>query len=149
MKLRIHFTSIYCDVFYNSELNCVETQWHGQYCFGNDLKRILRQIIQQLVKYETGTVLADARKMRIIKPEDRKWIQDEWYPSALEAGFNRQALIIEKDSFNEHSIKQILTVYDYEKVKTCIFRDYEPAVEWIKTGKCESEMIEASKLRKV
>lgn len=147
--LKIYFTSIYCDVFYNSDLNCIETKWHGQYCFGDDLKRILREIINQLKKYRIGTVLADARQMRIIKPDDRKWIMDVWYPAAMEAGFNRQALIIEKDSFNEHSIKQILTVYDYTKVTTSIFREYEPAVEWVKTGKRYKDMIEAFKLRKV
>lgn len=30
-----------------------------------------------------------------------------------------------------------------------IFNEYEPAAEWIKTGKSESEMIQASLLRRI
>lgn len=131
-KNEILFTSPECDIFYNSELRSVETCWKGLYSQGDSFREILNNIIELLVQKKSNTVLADARKMKIISEEDRNWIVEDWYPRAKKAGFRRQALIITEHTFNEQAIKKIVKNYDHDEVITQYFINYEDAVEWIK-----------------
>ena len=128
------FTSNECDIFYNNELEVIQTRWKGLFVSGNEFRKILDAIIDGLAQKHASTIIADAREMKIISEADRKWTVDDWYPRALAGGFRCQALVVTKNSFNEQSIKLIVTRYNDEDVKTRYFLTPEEAMEWVKEG---------------
>ena len=128
------FTSNECDIFYNDELGIVQTQWKGIFVSGNEFRKILDEVINALSAKQTSTVIADVRNMKVIAEADRQWIVDDWYPRALKAGFRCQAIVVTKNSFNEQSIKLIVTKYNDEDVKTRYFFALEDAFAWVKEG---------------
>ncbi|MCX6292290.1 MAG: hypothetical protein NT126_11080 [Bacteroidetes bacterium] len=136
--LELFFTSVECIIYYNKELHVVQTRWNGIYVSGDELHKILDSIIELMQIKKTGIVLADARDMKIIASDDQKWIVDDWYPRALNAGFSHEALVVSANTFNELTIKKIVTEYDDHKIKTGYFTTVEEAVEWIRELKSKS-----------
>ena len=128
------FTSAECDIFYNEELGAIHTRWKGIFVSGEELRKILNEIINALARNKASVIIADAREMKIISEADRQWIVDDWYPRALAAGFRCQALVLTKNSFNEQSIKLIVTKYNKEDIKTRYFLTPEEAEAWVKEG---------------
>jgi len=131
-QIELHFTSKECDISYNVSLNAVQTRWKGFYVSGKDLYIILDSVIALMKLKKSPLVIADAREMKIISGEDQKWIVQDWYPRALEAGFRYEALIVSKNTFNELTVKKIVGSYDEEKLKTEYFITPEEALEWAK-----------------
>jgi hypothetical protein len=131
-KTEILFTNPECDIFYNKELQIIQTLWKGLYVQDEPLRRILDQIIEALELKQASIVVADAREMHIISKSDQDWILDSWYPRAVRAGFRHQGLILSKDTYNELTIKKISGQYDDTLVTTQYFRSPLQALEWVR-----------------
>lgn len=131
-KPELFFNSPACDIFFNKELNAVQTEWRDVFFSANDYKLILNKITELLKNKSVSLVIADARKMKIISPDLREWTIKEWYPEIVKAGFSSEVLIVTHFSFNENSIKKIVHNYDDKKVKTIYFYSAEEAFYWLK-----------------
>jgi hypothetical protein len=132
--LTLLFSSNECDIYYNEELEVIQTRWKGIYVSGNEFRKILDEMISALAAKKASTIIADARNMKVIAEADRQWIIDDWYPRALAAGFRCQALVVTKDTFNEQAIKLIVMKYNDDDVKTRYFTVPEDAYSWVKSG---------------
>lgn len=126
------YTSAYCDVGYNRDLDAVQTRWKGLMVSGIEFRKILDAIISLLEIKKCHCVIADAREMKIIIYEDQQWIINNWYPRALKAGFRQQALVVAKSTYGELSIKKIVEKYDQVQVTTGYFDSMEEAFRWVK-----------------
>lgn len=133
-KLKLLFSHKPCDVYYNPELNAVETSWKGPSAEGPLLYEILDSIIEAMKQTGSGTVIADARKMNVINNADIQWISENWYPRALAAGFRYEALVVTDYTFNTVSIKKIVRTYDDQKLTTAYFKTLPGAYAWVKNG---------------
>ena len=134
-----------CDIFYNEDLNAIQTSWNGHYCEGPQLQTILDAIIDAMKLKNTGIVIADARKMQVISREDQDWISSDWYPRALDAGFAYEALVVTQYTFNEVTVKRIVRTYDDRKVRTGYFRSLPSAFDWVQNNFPEEGEAVASK----
>ena len=128
----LFFSCKECDVFYNLELNAVQTKWKGIYVSGEPFRKILDALIALMKLKKSSVIIADARDMKIISGDDQKWIVNDWYPRALAAGFWYEALIVTLNTFNELTVKKIVRSYDEQKLKTEYFVTPEDAYEWVK-----------------
>jgi hypothetical protein len=131
MPLELYFESQPCNVYFNPNLNCVHTVWKGDYSGGQGFHIIMNEIVALLEKKKVSLIVADARKMKLISTNDQKWIVDDWYPRAVKAGFYCQALIVTEATLNDMTIKQIVDVYDENKVRTKYFKSYDDAEAWV------------------
>ncbi len=127
-----YYSSVYCDVGYNKDLDAVQTKWKGLMISGPQFREILDAIIGLLEIKKCPSVIADAREMKIIIYEDQQWIVNNWYPRALKAGFRHQALVVAKSTYSELSIKKIVENYDHVEVATGYFESMDEAWAWIK-----------------
>jgi hypothetical protein len=128
-----------CKIFFNEELNAVQTCWYGFPSEGKELYTILNALVDAMVEKKTGVVIADARNMQVISREDQQWISDIWYPRALEAGFSHEALVVTKYTFNEMAVKRIVRNYDEKKVRTGYFKSLPAAYSWVKNNFDENQ----------
>ena len=131
-NLEIIFSSDECDIFYNTNLHIVQTFWKGVYVNDEPFRRILDEIINALELKKASIIIADAREMYVISPNDQEWILNSWYPRAVKAGFRYQGLILNKDTFSELAVKTISNQYDSSTVTTQYFNSPSDALEWVK-----------------
>jgi len=123
-----------CKIFFNEDLNAVQTCWYGLPSEGRDLYLILDALIDAMKEKRTGIVIADARNMQVISRDDQQWISENWYPRALAAGFSHEALVVSPYTFNELAVKRIVRTYDEKKVKTGYFKSMPSAYTWVKNN---------------
>lgn len=128
-----------CNIYHNTQLNVVQTQWKGLFVKGIELYQILDNIIEVLQQRNLNAVLADARKMKFITEEDQQWIIKDWYPRALAIGFNSEAIVLSKNTFNERAIRFIVQNYDQQKLTTAYFETVHEAGEWLKRNFAEKK----------
>lgn len=128
-----------CAIYYNVDLNLVQTVWKGIEVSSDDFRRILNQIIKALIYSTANVVLADARRMPPISETDQEWILDDWYPRAVKAGFRYQGLVLAKNSYNEIAVKELSQQYDKWVVSTHYFTTINEALGWIKELKTVGE----------
>jgi hypothetical protein len=133
-----------CKIFYNEDLNAVQTCWYGLPSEGSELYEILDTLIEAMKEKKTGFVIADARNMQVISREDQQWISENWYPRALAAGFSHEALVVSQYTFNEVAVKRIVRTYDDRKVKTGYFKSMPSAYDWVRKGFPDNENIAAA-----
>ena len=55
-----------CKIFYNEDLNAIQTCWYGLPSEGKELYDILDALIAAIKEKGTGIVIADARNMQVI-----------------------------------------------------------------------------------
>ena len=128
-----------CKIFFNEDLNAVQTCWYGLPSEGKELYTILDGIVDAMYEKKTGIVIADARNMQVISREDQQWISENWYPRALAAGFSHEALVVSPYTFNELAVKRIVRTYDERKVKTGYFKSMPSAYSWVKNNFNDNE----------
>ncbi len=131
-NLEIIFSSDECDIFYNTNLHIIQTFWKGVYVNDEPFRRILDEIIYALELKKASIIIADAREMYVISPNDQEWILNSWYPRAVKAGFRYQGLILNKDTFSELAVKTISNQYDASTVTTQYFNSPSDALEWVR-----------------
>ncbi len=131
-NLEIIFSSVECDIFYNNDLHIVQTFWKGVYVSDEPFRKILDEIVIALELKKASIIIADAREMYVISPNDQEWILNSWYPRAVKAGFRYQGLILNKDTFSELTVKTISNQYDASTVTTQYFSSPSEALEWVR-----------------
>ena len=132
VQLQLHYEHPACNIFYNLDLHAVHTVWKGPKVKGDTLKTILNDLLALLIEKKTNGLMADVRLMKVIDREDQEWIVKDWYPRAVATGFNCEALIVSKATYNETTIKQIVNRIDDKIMNSAYFETYNEAVLWIK-----------------
>lgn len=121
-----------CEIYYNEDLHIVQTVWNDVEVSSIEFRKILDNIVKALKRSSAGVIIADARRMHPIRPEDQQWIIDSWYPRAVSAGFQYQGLILLPQSYNELAVKEISENYDEHIVHTYYFTTINEALGWLK-----------------
>jgi hypothetical protein len=121
-----------CEIYHNEDLNVIQTVWNDVQVNSDEFRTILNAIIKALRQTSATIILADARRMSPIKIDDQEWILKDWYPRAVEQGFEYQGLILAPESFNEMAVKEISEQYENHVVTTHYFTTVNEALAWIK-----------------
>jgi len=128
----LYYSDEYCDIGYNSMLGAVQSRWKGLFVSGERFRLILDKLIELLGIKQSYFIIADAREMKEIIPEDQQWIVNSWYPRAVRAGFKYEIIIVSKASYSELAIKDIVkNHYDDKLVKTVYLTDPESVNLWV------------------
>lgn len=121
-----------CEIFHNEDLNIIQSVWNDVEVDSAEFRTILNALVKALRQTSSNTILADARRMFPITPEDQDWILNDWYPRAVNAGFQYQGLVLAPESYNDLAVKQISNQYENHVVTTHYFTTVNEALSWIK-----------------
>lgn len=121
-----------CEIFYNENLHIIQTVWNTVPVSSSEFRAILNNLVRALELKKSSMIIADARRMATISPEDQEWLYNDWFPRAFKAGFRYQGLVMAKDSYNEMAVKQISYKYDDLVITTHYFATIDEALRWIK-----------------
>ncbi len=122
----------FCKIFYNEELQFINIQWKD-FPRSIDFRGACIKTIDFMIEYKTGKLLTDNRNAKVFSVEDQKWLNNEWLPEAIKAGYYCSATLINDDIFVKTAIKNITNKRDKNSVKTKIFTNEDEAIAWLQT----------------
>ncbi len=118
-------------IYYNPIVPCVVMEWRG-YATSKEFRTGTQSMLDLLIEKKASKVIADVKNMKLISMEDQKWVEDEFLPRALKAGFRVMALITSNDYFNRVSVENITQKIDPSKLVLKYFDNIFSAEEWLK-----------------
>src|SRR5690606_6141013 len=98
-------TKIY-NIYYNQELDAVIMEWHG-YATSAQFREGTELMLEILSENNTYKVLGDIKEMVLIGMEDQHWLDFNFLPRAINAGFKVLALVKPDNYFNKVAIESI------------------------------------------
>jgi hypothetical protein len=84
------------------------------------------------VQHKTKWVLADIKDMVLIGREDQHWLETNFLPRAIVAGFSAIAILRPDYYFNKVAVETISYKVDKEKLQINFFDNVSDAKSWLK-----------------
>ena len=131
--MEIYFENEYVTVWYDKELNAVNQVWKAFKVISLEnyqLVFIKSQNLQRLKKAEN--FISNTSNQGVINPIQRKWLQEESLPVAVEIGMKRIAVIAEMSVFKRYYLNTLMSSINKFKIPFKIFNNEEKAKQWIK-----------------
>jgi len=91
--------------YFNKEKGFLVAVYKGFLKF-EDFQDISNQSLVLLKQYRTHKLLVDTSKFKVMPPQNRKWIQEEWFPKAIQLGLKKMAFITPENIFGEVTMKE-------------------------------------------
>lgn len=117
---------------FNEQEKYAATHWQ-RFPMSEEFRMGMDQLIRLMREKNIGKVLADARKMGAIAPEDQDWSIQDWLPRAFEAGYRRIAIVVSEDIFNQMSVEDIMSRVEGMDFVTKYFPGLEEGRAWLAT----------------
>lgn len=93
--------------------------------------KISNDSLKLMVKYGTSKLLVDTSKLKVMPPENQEWIQESWFPRAMDVGLKKMAFITPENIFGEVSAKNANEKANQLPLDLAYFSDYLEAETWL------------------
>ena len=126
------FSNDFCKIFYESKNRYLHIKWFG-FPRSIDFREACNMAIDLMVKYKTWKFLTDNRDAKVFSVSDQKWLNSEWLPNAIKAGYTCSATLTNDDIFVKTAIKNIANKRDQNIITTKLFTNEDEAIAWLKS----------------
>lgn len=117
-------------IFYDSECRCVSMDWDG-YATSAEFREGTEFMLKLLKENNAHKVLADIKDMTLIGMEDQNYVQYNFLPRAINAGFRAIAIVRPVSYFNAVAIETISYRVKQTVVQMRVFDDIHEAKQWL------------------
>jgi len=118
------------NIYFNPDIHAVVMEWNG-YATSNQFKEGSELMLDTLISNNCSKVLADIKDMVIIGREDQHWLDTNFLPRAIRAGFKAIAIIRPVHYFNKVAVESISYKVDQDKLAINFFDDVNGAKQWL------------------
>jgi ferredoxin-NADP reductase len=123
------FEEVY-QIYFDTQLDCVVMRWSG-YATSKQFRDGTELMLKALQEHKADKVFADIREMTLIGQEDQKWLDENFIPRAMQAGFQAMAIIRPKAYFNRVAVESVSYKVNSEKLRICFFDNRSEAEKWL------------------
>lgn len=95
------------------------------------LRRVLNGGIDLLRQYQATKWLSDNRAISAQSPEDGLWVNIDWLPRALAAGWKYWALVVPYDVTARTNMATFVQAFYDRGVRIMLFTDVDDALYWL------------------
>lgn len=131
-----YYDKKWCKVSYNEDVPCVQLDWFG-FVTGEKFREACNAALALLKEKSATKMIANNSEAKLVSLEDQKWMNEEWFPQAYEAGYRTSAVVESENIFNEVAVKNIVNKMENGKFTVQYFHSLERAKEWLKEFKVE------------
>lgn len=104
----IYLNTPYALVEWDEELCAVKIEWRG-FADGSEYREAHNKVQEALKAHNGSKMLADARGMRAVTPEDQAWLNTDWMPRMKLTGLKYSAIIYPTSAVAQMSLQRIVT----------------------------------------
>lgn len=130
----LYYNRKWCKVYYLEDIPCVCLEWNG-FTQGRYFREACNAALQLLKEKQANKMLADNRRGKIVSLEDQRWLTDEWFTEAYNAGYRTSAVVESENLFNEVTVKNIVNQMEGGKFTAQYFQNIDKAKQWLKDFK--------------
>lgn len=131
----IYYKSTHLTIYWEENLNCVHTEWHGALS-RNQLKDGLLMALDLAKEKGSKKWLTDVRDLQQLSFGDmikeKEWYVQEWLPTLIDAGINQIAFMNPNTTIATKAFLKVVQAYYYKQLKIGYFDDLEKALKWLK-----------------
>jgi hypothetical protein len=118
-------------IYFDQQVNAVVMKWKG-YATSDQFKEGTEYMLRTLSSNNATKVLADIKDMVIIGMEDQHWLETNFLPRAIQAGFQAIAIIKPDYYFNKVAVESISYKISRDKLTINFFDNVSEAKEWLR-----------------
>jgi hypothetical protein len=112
-------------------------EWKG-FATSAEFRAALLTGIRAIGERHIDGYVSDARKAKVVVPEDEKWGRDVWLPQAVAAGLKRMAIVVAPSGLARQSFESAATQIDAHGLSMRTFHSVAAATVWAQSGLAEA-----------
>lgn len=121
----------YAQVTLDQETDILKLVWKGD-CKSDIYRFVYNNILEVLAKTNVKCYIADIRKLTMVAPSDRIWLQTEVIPKFFEYGIKKIAAVVAGDVYIQRHIAHVnKSIVDSHPIKQ--FGNLDEAIRWCVT----------------
>ena len=112
-------------------------EWKG-FATSAEFRAALLTGVRAIKERHVEGYVSDARKAKVVVPEDEKWGREVWLPEAVAAGLKRMAVVTAASGLAKAAFDSAATAIDAHGLSMRTFSTVEAATVWAQSGLTES-----------
>jgi hypothetical protein len=120
----------YASLYYYPDQKIVHHKFH-HLLDSDHLREILNGGVDLLKKYQATKWLSDNREIDAHSPEDTDWINANWLPNAIAAGWKYWALVVPDSFIARLNMAEFVNSFYEQGVRIMVFVDLDEAMDWL------------------
>lgn len=121
-----------CSILFDSDVPCIIMEWHA-YGTSTQFRLISENVLQLLIDKGVSKVVADTTHLPIIAADDQQWVNEDWLPRAIEAGYRACGMVNSRFYFNRVAVDNVVRRVTSDKFRVEYFDSRDAAKEWLKS----------------
>lgn len=123
----------YLSIRWRSVPQILYAEWKG-FATSSEFRAALLTGVRAIRERHVAGYVSDARKAKVVLPEDEKWSRDVWLPEAIAAGLKRMAIVTAAAGLSKMEFDDAATDMDNHGLRMRTFDSVASATTWALTG---------------
>ena len=123
----------YLSIRWRSIPQILYAEWKG-FATSSEFRAALLTGVRAIRERHVVGYVSDARKAKVILPEDERWGREVWLPQAVAAGLKRMAIVTAAAGLGKMAYDDAATAIDSHGLSMRTFDSVASATTWALTG---------------
>jgi hypothetical protein len=123
----------YLSIRWRSVPQILYAEWKG-FATSPEFRSALLTGVRAIREHHVVGYVSDARKARVVVPEDEVWSREVWLPRAVAAGLKRMAIVTASAGLGKMAYDDAATAMDSHGLSMRTFNSVATATTWALTG---------------
>ncbi len=129
----IYLDEPYISIRWRAVPQVLYAEWKG-YATSSEFRAALLTGVRAIRARHATAYISDARKAKLILPEDERWGREVWLPQAVAAGLKRMAIVTAPAGLSKMAYDDAATAIDSHGLSMRTFDSVPAATTWALTG---------------
>ena len=103
------------------------------FIYGEEMRGAFEAGFNALVTYHGIKWLSDNRGLKPYRNQDVTWINEDWFPRMLKAGWKYWAAVEPENILGKWSMKNFMDFYQQQGIMLRVFNHVEDGLKWLKS----------------
>ena len=124
------FDEPFCKIYFHHTIQAVHLDWHGQ-ATTQQFQEACEFSLNLLVARKARKMIADNSKVSTVSEENQYWLIENWFPRAIEEGFQYSAVILSNKEIVKSALQLIVSKISTNHVIVNNFYELDQAKKWL------------------
>ncbi len=126
----LHYDKAYCRIYFHNDVRAVHLDWNGQ-ATPAQFREACNFSLQLLIEKQAIKMVADNSKVITVSVENQNWLIEDWFPRAVEEGFQYSAVIQSDKVSVQSALQLIVSKISNKLVVVQYFNHLNTAKDWL------------------
>jgi hypothetical protein len=133
MEDQTYLDEPYLSIRWRSVPKILYAEWKG-FATSAEYRAALLTGLRAIREHHVAGYVSDARKAKLVVPEDVKWVSEVWLPGAIAAGLKRMAMVTAEAGLSKVIIEEAVKEIDNHGLRIRKFDSVAAATVWAQSG---------------